>query len=395
MKTAIIIPDGAADRPIKELNGRTCLQAASTPNMDWIASHGKIGTVRNVPKGLPCGSDVAIMSVLGYDPKEHYSGRAPLEATAQNLHIDPDQWVFRCNLVTIVDGEMVDHSAGHISNQEAEAILAELADKLAGPDVAFFPGVSYRHLMTFRGELRIRTTPPHDILGKRAAGYMPSGRGSEAITALIERSQQILADHEINAVRRDLGENPASSIWLWGEGKMPQLPPFQELYGKRGAVITAVDLVRGLARLIGWDIIEVEGATGYVNTNYAGKGAAACRALDEYDIVVVHVEAPDEAGHNADVAGKVESIAQIDQHIVGPLLKRLQGESGEWRILVVPDHPTPIEVRTHTFDPSPFAIAGSGIEGVVHEPFSEESAEASDMHVPRGHELMEFLLTVR
>jgi 2,3-bisphosphoglycerate-independent phosphoglycerate mutase len=395
MKYAIVIPDGAADQPLAELEGRTPLEAASTPNMDWIAGHGKCGTVRNVPRELPCGSDVAILSVLGFDPRKYYTGRAPLEAAAKGIRVDPDEWVFRCNLVTVIDGVMQDHSAGHISSDEGRQIIEEFNRSLAEANWRFYDGVSYRHLMTYRGPCRMRTTPPHDILGEPIEQYLPTGEGSETIRKIIDQSHLLLAGHEINNVRKDLGENLATHAWLWGQGKMPKLPNFQEIYGVRGAAITAVDLVRGLARLIGWDVIEVEGATGFVNTNYAGKGAAACEALDERDLVCVHVEAPDEAGHNADVNGKVHSIQQIDEHIVGPLLERLKQEDDQWRILVLPDHPTPCDVRTHTYEPVPFAIAGYRISSVLGLPFTEAESTRSDLHVPRGCELMEYLLTIR
>ena len=395
MKYAIIIPDGAADVPLEELAGKTPLEAAVKPNMDWIAANGRMGTVNNIPKGMPCGSDVAILSVIGYDPRECYTGRAPLEAAAQGLKVAPDEWIFRCNLVTIIDGKMEDYSAGHISSEEAATLIEELNRFLAGTSVKFYPGVSYRHLMTFHGVCNVKTIPPHDILGQAVEAFLPSGEGSEALRALIDRSKDILAGHDVNVVRRDLGENPATSIWLWGQGQRPKLKSFADLYGKKAAAITAVDLVRGLAKLIGWDVIEVPGATGYVDTNFAGKGAAAVAALDKYDLVFVHVEAPDEAGHNANVAGKVTSIEQIDQHIVGPVLKRLQAEGKHWRILVLPDHPTPCTLRTHTSEPVPFAMAGERLEGVVSESFTEANAAASDLHVARGCEMMEFFLTVR
>jgi len=395
MKYAIIIPDGAADSPQAELGGKTPLAAAATPNMDWVAMNGKCGTVRTVPKGMACGSDVAILSVLGYDPKQFYTGRAPLEAAAQGLKIAPDEWVFRCNLVTIVDGKMEDYSAGHISTEEAGALIEELNRMLGGRKVRFYRGVSYRHLMTCKAPMNVQTTAPHDILDRPIADHLPVGAGSDLLRTLMERSVTVLANQEVNTVRRDLGENPATSIWLWGQGQMPQLPGFADRFGLKGVAITAVDLVRGLARLIGWDRIEVPGATGYIDTNFAGKGAAAVEALDKYDLVCVHVEAPDEAGHNAQLKHKVEAIAQIDRHIVGPVLERLKKEGQEWRILVLPDHHTPIQVRTHTGDPVPFAMAGKRVEAVVGGPFTEETGAASDLHIARGCELMEYFLTVR
>ncbi|MFB3891461.1 MAG: cofactor-independent phosphoglycerate mutase [Phycisphaerae bacterium] len=396
MKYAIVIPDGAADLPCEDLGGKTPLEAADTPNMDWIAAHGRCGLVRTVPKGLYAGSDVAILSVLGYDPKHYYTGRAPLEAAAQDLKIGPDEWVFRCNFVTIVDGRMEDYSAGHISSKEASALIDELNRLLADERVRFYPGVSYRHLMTFKGDCRhVLTTPPHDISGQAVAQHMPVGGGGDALRVLIQRSGAILENQEINIVRRDLGENPANSIWLWGQGRMPQLPSFIERFGIKGAAITAVDLVRGLAKLIGWECVSVPGATGYLDTNYAGKGAAAAEALNRLDIVCVHVEATDEAGHNADAAGKAEALTKIDKHIVGPILARLRDEGDQWRILVMPDHPTPCSVRTHTADPVPFAIAGARVSSIKQSPFTEAAAAEGDLQVERGHELMEYFLTVR
>jgi len=396
MKYAIIIPDGAADVPLEELNGRTPLQVAKIPNMDWIASNGKLGTVCNVPDGLPCGSDVAMMSVLGYDPRKNYTGRAPIEAAAREIEVAPDEWIFRCNLVTIVDGVMEDYSAGHINNKEAGALVDDLNRTLGGGTIRFYPGVGYRHLMTVKGNVSVRTTPPHDILGKKVSGYLPRGAGADMLVTLTERSGLLFADHPINVVRRDLGENPATSIWLWGEGKMPELAPFSARYQLRGSAITAVDLVRGLAKLIGWDCIEVEGATGYLDTNYAGKGQAAVEAIDAYDLVLVHVEAPDEAGHNADARGKVHALEEIDADIVRPVLERLQAQGeNDWRIMVLPDHPTPCTVRTHTGEAVPFAIAGGRVKSLVAAPFTEATAAASDLHIPRGCDLMEYFLTVR
>ena len=395
MKYALVITDGAADVPLAELDGKTPLEAAQLPHIDWIAQHGKIGTVRNIPEGMAAGSDVAILSVLGYDPREHYTGRAPLEAAAQGLKTRPDEWIFRCNFVTLVDERMEDYSAGHISTEEAQALIDELNRRIAPDGVRFYCGVSYRHLMTFQGDCAVTTTPPHDILSQPVADHLPTGAGSDTLRRLMERSQELLAGHEINEIRRDLGDNPATSIWLWGEGKMPTLPAFRDLHGLTGKAITAVDLVRGIAALIGWQRIDVEGATGFLDTNYAGKGAAAVEALDDCDLVCVHVEAPDEAGHHADPGGKVAALEQIDRHVVGPLLERLRQEGDAWRILVLPDHPTPCTVRTHTRDAVPFAIAGRGIKAVIHGPFTEAEAAQSDLHIRRGHELMEYFLTVR
>jgi len=387
-----VIPDGAADVPLDDLGGRTPLEAAAAEHMDWVAAHGKCGTVRTVPARMEPGSDVAILSVLGYDPREYYTGRAPLEAAARGLELSDDEWVFRCNFVTIIDGVMEDHSAGHISTEEASALITELNRLLARERLHFHPGVSYRHLMTLKGEVDVTTTPPHDILGEPVAAHMPDGPGSEVITTLIQRSESVLAGHEVNQVRRDLGENPATHIWLWGQGKMPRLPSFRDRFGLTGAAISAVDLVRGLAKLIGWDCVEVPGATGFLDTNYAGKGAAAVEALGDHDLVCVHVEAPDEAGHQADIRGKVHAIEQIDRHVVGPLLGHLREGPDDWRLMVLPDHPTPCARRTHVAEPVPFAVAGTDMASVVERPFSEEAARAADLHIELGWELMEFFL---
>lgn len=393
MKYALILPDGAADEPVPELDGLTPLAAAKTPNLDALATAGRVGTVRTVPEGFIPGSDVATLTVVGYDPRSCYTGRAPLEAVAQRISLGPDELVFRCNLVTIVDGRMEDFSAGHISQKEAEALVAVLQAALGDDRIQFHTGVSYRHLMTLKDArgLKLKCTPPHDIPGERIDGYLPSGKGSDLIRSLMDRSRAVLADHEINQVRRDLGENPATSIWLWGQGPMMQLAPFRKQYGLRGAAITAVDLIRGIALSVGWKLIEVEGATGYLDTNYRGKGEAAVAALDDVDIIAVHIEAPDEAGHNGDARAKVAAIEQIDEWVVGPLVDRLRGFDA-WRVLVAPDHPTPVGKRTHTATPPPFCMAGTGVHADLATAFNEQQAAESRLHIDPGHELMEYFL---
>ena len=290
---------------------------------------------------------------------------------------------------------MEDHSAGQISTQEAGSIIQKLQELVGGADVNFYRGVGYRHLMTIAANLKVKTTPPHDILGQSALSHLPTGKGARQLRKIMERGQTILAESEINAVRRDMGENLATDIWLWGEGKTPTLTPFVDRFGVRCAVVTAVDLLRGLSKLIGWDVLDVEGATGLIDTNYTGKAAAAVKALDEHDLVLVHLEGTDEAGHDADAKGKVLGLERIDQHIVAPVLQRLKAEDQDWRILILPDHPTPCRLRTHTDLPVPFAIAGKGMEPVISGPFCETTAEQSDLHVPKGSNLMEYFLTVR
>jgi len=391
-KYAIIIPDGAADDPLEQFEGQTALEAASTPNIDRISSEGRQGLVRTVPSDMEPGSDVAQMSLLGYDPHRYYSGRAPIEAAARNIKLSLEDWVFRCNLVTIADGKMADHSAGHISTEEACKLIKELDDDLGSDQMRFHTGVSYRHLLVFKGvDFDVQTYPPHDHIGTAAEKILPRGKGAEMLIDLMARSQQLFEGHDINRVRKDLGENQVSSIWLWGQGKRAQMERFEKRFGLRGAAITAVDLVRGLAKLIGFELISVPGATGFVDTDYQGKGAAAVEALEKYDIVFVHVEAPDEAGHNGNAGMKKTAIEEIDKHVVGPVLEALEARES-WRILVMPDHATPVGTCAHSGEPVPFAMAGSDIKGILHKTFGESNAAQSGFKIENGFELMEYFL---
>ena len=391
-KYAIIVPDGAADEPLEELGGKTPLEAAETPNLDRISAAGRLGLVRTVPEGFEPGSDVAQMSLLGYDPLRYYSGRAPVEAAARGLRLGLDDWVFRCNLVTIADGLMADHSAGHISTEEGSSLIKELQAHITDERVSLYAGVSYRHLLVFKGmDFEVRTYPPHDHIGKPVEKILPRGKGADVLIQLINQSQQIFAGHEVNRVRQDLGENQVSSIWLWGQGKQARLDSFRKQYGLQGAAITAVDLVRGLAKLIGFDLIEVPGATGFIDTNYAGKGQAAVEALKKYDLVFVHIEAPDEAGHQGDAEAKKKAIEQVDRHIAGPILKALE-QYESWRILVLPDHPTPVHGGAHSAEPVPFAMAGTQITRVLQLGFSEANAAKAGLRIDKGCELMEYFL---
>ncbi len=394
-KYVIIVPDGAADEPLDCFNGQTVIEAAQTPNMDRIAMDGRQGLMRTVPPGMTPGSDVAQMSLLGYDPQECYTGRAPIEAVAQQIPLAPDDWVFRCNLVTCADGKMADHSAGHISTKEALGIIEELKSLLDSTSIRFYPGVSYRHLCVINGVdfSKVTTSPPHDIIGQKVAKHLPKGKQADLLNDLMARSGQLFENHPINRVRRDLGENPVSTIWLWGQGQKAVLERFSKKYGKRGAAITAVDLVRGLARLVGFDLISVEGATGYIDTNYAGKGQAAIDALEKYDLVFVHIEAPDEAGHSGNPQHKKQAIERIDKCIVGPVYEALK-KYDFYRILVMPDHPTPIELRSHSADPVPFALAGAGVKGVLQQPFSERYSRESGLTIEKGSDMMEFFLKI-
>lgn len=392
---AIVLADGAADEPVAELDGRTPLEAADTPHMDAIVSQGRIGTVRTVPEGFVPGSDVATMSLLGYDVRKHYTGRAPIEAVARNVPVGRDEVVFRCNFVQVEAGHMADFTAGHISSAEGERLVAALNEGLGVKGLRFYAGVSYRNLLVISDPetLEAVCAPPHDIPGEAVADYLPRGRGGKRLREIMERGAEIVSRHEVNQARVERGQPAATNIWLWGQGVVPILPRFRQRFGVRGAVIAAVDLIRGLGKLLGWPIIEVPGATGYIDTDYAAKGRYAAAALDEYELIAVHIEAPDEAGHQGDAAAKVKALEEIDEKIVGPLLTKLRTFDC-WRVLVAPDHPTPVRLKTHTSTPPPFAMAGTdipqGLSGA--RVFTEAAAAGSDFHVANGHELMEYFL---
>jgi 2,3-bisphosphoglycerate-independent phosphoglycerate mutase len=395
MKYAIILPDGAADEPLPQLEGRTPLEAARIPNMDWVSMHGRLGRVVTVPPGFTPGTDVATLSLLGYDPAIYYSGRAPIEAAARGLTAGADELIFRCNFVTIEDGKMKDFTAGHIAQAEADRLIADLNDLTRQREPAlqgcrFYSGVSYRNLMIAAdaATMGLQCAPPHDIPNQPVAEHWPRGTGSERVRTIMARAAELLKDHEVNRTRREEGRPPISDIWLWGQGRPKKLPPFAERFGVSGAVITGVDIIRGLAVMMGMKLIEVDGATGYIDTNYAGKGEAAVRALDEYDLVIVHVEAPDEAGHLGDPELKVETLERVDELVVGPVLEALR-RYGDWRILIAPDHPTPCTTTAHDATPPPFCFAGPGVKPERQRPFSENDAVAAHLLVDPGHGLME------
>ena len=399
-KFAIVIPDGAADEPLESLGGKTPLQAARTPEMDAIAREGVLGRSKNVPDRFLPGSDVATLSLFGYDPEVVFTGRAPLEAAAAGVPLGPDDWAVRCNLMTIRDGRLSDFTAGHITSEEGRELMEALQRKLGRPDIEFFPGVSYRNLMIYRGTGRpspfaddTATTPPHDQPDQPAEDHLPRGTGSELLRELIVEGAKVVRDHPVNLARLAKGKPPANAIWLWGQGKAPQLPSFQEIHGLRGAIISAVDLVRGVGLLAGWDRIDVAGATGYLDTDYAAKGAAGVAALDDHDLVCVHVEAPDEASHEGRAEAKVEALERIDREIVGPLRRAIADRGG--RILVSPDHATLVRTKAHDRAWVPWAMAGVGLEGSGF-PYDEASAvEAKGPTFEQGWRLMAEFLDVR
>lgn len=392
-KYVIIVPDGAADNPQDCFDGKTVIEAAQTPHMDQIAINGRQGICHTVPKNMTPGSDVAMMSLLGYDPQQFYTGRAPIEAVAQEISLAPEDWVFRCNLVTTADGMMVDHSAGHIPSKEARTLIEEFAASVEQDNVRFYDGVSYRHLAVISGIdfKKVSTCPPHDYLGEKLSKILPRGANADFLNTLIAESVQLFENHPINKVRRDLGENPVSTIWLWGQGQKAHLESFEKKYGLHGAAITAVDLVRGLSKLVGFDLVSVDGATGYWDTNYAGKGETAIEALDTHDIVIIHIEAPDEAGHSGDPIQKKEALERIDRFIVGPVYEALRTYD-QHRILVMPDHPTPVQERCHIGEPVPFAMAGYGVKGVLSKPYNERNSFESGFEIYNGPDLMEYFV---
>jgi len=394
MKLVILLGDGMADHPIERLGGRTPLEAAETPNMDRIAREGRGGLAVNVPAGMPPGSDVANLSVMGYDPKRYYSGRAPLEAAATGVALGPQDVAFRCNLVNVdLDKRiMVDYSAGHISSEEGSELIAALAK--AKPEARLYPGVSYRNLLVQEKNdgLAAVCTPPHDIAGKPIDEYLPTGEGSTVLRDMMLESIPILTEHPVNLRRAREGKRPANMIWLWGQGKAPSMPKFRELWGIEGAVISAVDLLKGMGVYAGLEVIDVPGATGVLDTNYEGKVGACLDALDRVDFVYLHVEAPDEMSHDGLLDKKIEAIRRFDARVVGPVLDVLEKSGHNWRVMVLPDHPTPISIRTHTAEPVPFAMMGSGVEPDGMEAFSEREAARGGCGKVKGWRLMGMMM---
>ena len=395
MKYCIIVPDGMADYALPKLGGRTPLDVARKPNMDRIAAEGLVGMARLVPPGMQPSSDVANLCLLGFDPREHYTGRGPLEAASLGIPLGVRDLAFRCNLITVDDNDLIeDYSAGEISSKEAAVLIELVGRRFEGRGVTFHPGISFRNIMVYSGDGPMEPTcfAPHDHMGEPFRTYLPQGPGSEALAGLILESRDFLEDHEINRVRVDLGENPANMIWPWSPGRSPKLPAFGSRWGLRGAVICAVDLIKGIAVLVGLDRIDVPGATGSYDTDYAAKGRYAVQALQDYDFVFVHVESPDTAGHAADIQQKIKAIEEIDKLIVGPVHEALR-RTGSFRLLVTPDHPTPIEKRTHVADAVPFALCGSDIRPAEKLPFSEASVERAQLRFEEGHRLIEHLLS--
>ena len=396
MKYIVLVCDGMADYPTKELGERTPIEAARTPNMDFIAKHGRLGRVKTIPSGFIPGSDIAQLSILGYDPKKFYSGRGPLEAANLGVNLEEGDVAFRCNLITASGDTLTDYSAGHISTKEATTIINFIDQSIGTNRIKFYPGVSYRHLMVVkRGQEEklesVRCVPPHDISGKSISRNLPKGDSADVVIQLMEDARKILDKHEINLVRVDLKENPANMIWLWGQGVRPSMPKFTDKYGLTGSVISAVDLIKGLGKLIGLEVINVKGATGYYDTNYEGKAKAALESLKTNDFVFVHVEAADEAGHNGDLREKITAIERFDQMIVGTILEEFKNKQN-FRVLVMPDHATPVSLKTHVADDVLFGVYGQGIVAGGFLSYSEKEALKSELNFEKGYELMDYFI---
>ena len=411
----VIVGDGMADYPVDDLKGKTPLMVAKTPHMDWMAKHGEVGLVRTVPEGFNPGSEIANLSIFGYDPARYFTGRGPLEAASLGINLQPGDIAFRCNLVTLRDqGEktiMEDFSAGHITNDEARQIIFDLNREMGTGEIRFYEGVSYRHLMVmkngaerFSGVEKLELVPPHDILDKEIFPFLPEieekghsrnpeKSGAAEVLGLMSRSRQLLKNHPVNLLRQKNGLPPANSIWLWGQGRSPRMTTLKERFGVDGYVISAVPLLKGIGIYAGLEVLEVPGATGYFDTNYDGKTQFALNGLKKKDLVYVHVEAPDEAGHMGNERLKIEAIEVFDEKIVGAILKGMN-DFKSYRVMVLPDHPTPLSLRTHTSDPVPFVIYSN--EGCVRnghvESFDEDSARQSKVFIEKGFELIERFL---
>jgi len=395
VKYVVLVPDGAADYPLDELAGKTPLEAAHTPFMDQLAREGCGGLVQMIPAERQPGSDIGNLEIFGYDSRVFYTGRSPLEAASMGVDLGPDGIAFRLNLIHR-DGDMlVDYSAGHISTEEGRELVEAVAAELGREDLRFYPGVGYRHLLVFdNGPEELLSYPPHDIMGQSIAKHLPSGDGEQLIRQLMQAAEPILARAEVNVKRAERGEETANAIWLWGSGRALVLESLAAKYGFSGGVISAVDLVRGIGLSAGLEIIDVPGITGYLDTNYEGKAEYALQVLERENFVYVHVEAPDEAGHLGDPQAKKQAIEDFDARVVGPLLKGLD-KLGSCRILLTPDHRTPIALRTHSREPVPFVLWGEGFAADALTAYGEKAAEQGSMQVAHGHLLMEYLRGTR
>jgi len=397
VKYIILQGDGMADYPLDSLGGKTPLEAARTPNMDWLASRGVFGVAHVIPKGFPPGSDVGNMSIMGYDPALYHTGRSPLEAASMGVTLGSKDIAFRCNLVTVGGSGggrfMEDFTAGHISTEEAAEIIHDIGRALGGDGIEFFPGVSYRHLMVWRnGQEKMNTTPPHDITDQKIAAYLPRGDGADRLLKLMRASEPMLADHPVNKRRQEQGQRQATTIWLWGQGKAPALPTLMERFGIKGGVISAVDIINGLGVYAGLERIMVPGITGFLDTNYRGKGEYGVKSLERNDFVFIHVEAIDEAGHMGDIEKKIQALEDFDEKVVGTVLKGMAHRK-DWRVLLMPDHPTAIVLKTHVAEPVPFVLYSPDDprhNGAVG--YNEKDAAKTGIVAKKAYKLMDALI---
>ena len=390
MKHIVIVPDGVGDWPLADLGNRTPLEAAHKPHLDELSRNYVLGTLKTCPDGMYPGSDVCGLSLMGYDSKVVYTGRAPLEAANIGIVLKAGELAFRCNLVHEENGILTDYSADHISTEEAGLLVSELQKHLGNNLISFHTGKMYRHIMFYKrsGDFDVSTDQPHDFQGNPYTKHWPKGKGADLLINLTEKSKKILAGHPVNQKRIKSGKKPANMIWFWGGGPAPRLEKFESKYGLKGGVISAVDLLNGIGRYIGWEIISVPGATGYFDTDYAAKGRYAIDALGRLDLVFVHVEATDEAGHSGNISEKVHAIENIDRHIVGPIVSHLKSQK-DWRLFVAPDHYTPIVKKTHVAEPVPFIFAASDlVEHASGRPYTEADSKATGINLDRGYELM-------
>lgn len=400
MKYLLILTDGAADYEIPELGNQTPLEFANTPNMDYLAKTSIIGKAYTIPPGYPPGSDVANLAVMGYDPKKYYTGRSPLEAVSMGIELSVNDLALRCNLVTLSDEDhyqdkvMLDYSSGEITSPESAALINAIQAELGNDEFRFYPGISYRHLLQWKNALgkTMNLTPPHDISDRKISNYLPAGNDGKTLLNLMVKSSRILKDHPVNEKRRQEGKKPANSIWLWGEGGKPALNSFKELYGLKGSVVAAVDLVKGLGMAAGLAAISVPGATGGIETNFSGKARAAINELKRgQDFVYLHIESPDEAGHQGDLRQKIWSIEQIDREVIGLVIQELK-QFEDLKVMILPDHPTPVSTRTHNGEPVPFMIFDKK-KPVLNSigAYNEKSADRGVVF-PEGHRLMDYFI---
>jgi len=401
MKYIVILGDGMADYAVKEFDGKTILDVAEKPNIDYMCAHGELGMVKTVQDGMKPGSDVANLSVMGYDTKKCYSGRSPLEAASIGVELKETDVTFRCNLVTLSDEEnyedktMIDYSSGEISTAEAAELISALAKELDNDFLKLYAGVSYRHLLVWdNGSDNVELTPPHDISDRKIADYLPKGDGCEMFLEMMKKSEQILKNHPVNIARVQSGKNPATSMWLWGEGRKPLLENFEAKYGIKGSVISAVDLIKGIAKCADMESIDVEGATGTYHSNFTGKAQAALKSIceDGADFVYIHMEAPDECGHQGDAPNKKLSVELIDEKVVGYLRKELEARGVDYKMLILPDHPTPISLKTHVSDPVPYIIYDSTNEKETNLSYNEKNGESTGIYIEDGYTLMDKFL---